>query len=231
MNNDRRQLLDWEKDECAALKAALAAFNANRPKEKRLTQEDIALSLGMSQGTLGSHLNGHRAVSQKLAVGMAKLLEISIEQFSPRLAKEIADIASVVTPSQEFSSQSSPPDVARNHRTLITSPVISLTADSNEREILKALAVIVTVAANGNLSVSHARSILKIRNEIVHATKSSDAHELPGNLEGIASAAFTVAENGGNPDDLISMLQHGMDKKSHKDKGVKDVRHKKSSTK
>lgn len=94
MTNERRSLLDWERAECAALKAALSAFNAHRPKEKRLTQEEIALSLGMSQGTLGSHLNGHRAISHKLAVGMAKLLEIPIKEFSPRIAEEIGEMAS-----------------------------------------------------------------------------------------------------------------------------------------
>ena len=94
MTNERRPLHDWEKAECAALKAALSAFNSHRPKEKRLTQEEIALSLGMSQGTLGSHLNGHRAISHKLAVGMAKLLEVPVKSFSSRIAEEIGEMAS-----------------------------------------------------------------------------------------------------------------------------------------
>lgn len=48
----------------------------------------------MSQGTLGSHLNGHRAISHKLAVGMAKLLEVPVKSFSSRIAEEIGEMAS-----------------------------------------------------------------------------------------------------------------------------------------
>ena len=100
MTNERRSLLDWEKDECAELKAAIADFNSRHPKKERLTQEDIALSLGMSQGTLGSHLNGYRPVTQKLAVGIASLLKIPVETFNPRIAKEIAAMAMTVAASQ-----------------------------------------------------------------------------------------------------------------------------------
>ncbi len=93
MKIDRRPLLEWEKAECAALKAELASYNARAPKGERLTQEDIALSVGMSQGTLSSHLNGNRALNKEMAAEIAKILGIPVERFSPRIAKEISDLA------------------------------------------------------------------------------------------------------------------------------------------
>ena len=94
MNKERRQLLDWEREECAALKKAIADFNASRPKDKRLTQDEIAHTVGMSQGTLGSHLNGHRPLTQKLAVSMAEMLGVPIGSFSKRIEDDIGRMAS-----------------------------------------------------------------------------------------------------------------------------------------
>lgn len=231
MTNERRPLESWEKDECAALKACIADFNSRRPKEKRLTQEDIALSLGMSQGTLGSHLNGHRAISQKLAVGMANLLGIPVERFSQRLAGELSSLASAARLSNSSSKNDDGPSEGEKHRYEQTHlRGTSDAAGSVDREILTALALIVTVAANGKLPAAHAQTILKIRNDLVHASHRHESR-LPGNLEGIASAAFSVAESGGNPDDLISMLEHGLNKESLKDKGDTNVRHTKPNTK
>lgn len=94
MNKERRQLLDWERDECAALKKAIADYNSARPKDKRLTQDEIAHAVGMSQGTLGSHLNGHRPLTQKLAVSMAEMLGVPIGSFSKRIEGDIGRMAS-----------------------------------------------------------------------------------------------------------------------------------------
>lgn len=94
MTKERRQLLDWERDECAALKKAIADYNAARPKDKRLTQDEIAHAVGMSQGTLGSHLNGHRPLTHKLAVSMAQMLGIPIGAFSERIESDIGRMAS-----------------------------------------------------------------------------------------------------------------------------------------
>lgn len=94
MNKERRQLLGWERDECAALKKAIADYNSARPKDKRLTQDEIAHAVGMSQGTLGSHLNGHRPLTQKLAVSMAEMLGVPIGSFSKRIEGDIGRMAS-----------------------------------------------------------------------------------------------------------------------------------------
>lgn len=104
MTTERRPLEDWEKAECAALKAELQAFNARSPKEKRLTQEEVAHSLRMSQGTLSSHLNGHRAINLDMAAQLARLLDIPVERFSKRLAIEIGELSNVPRTNSAVSS-------------------------------------------------------------------------------------------------------------------------------
>lgn len=93
MNKDRRDLTDLEKSECAALKAAVAAYNLHRGRTEKLTQEYIAQELGMTQGNLSSHLNGKRPINKEIASKMAVLLRVKIESFSPRLSAEIAEMA------------------------------------------------------------------------------------------------------------------------------------------
>lgn len=93
MKTERRTLEDWEIAECLALKAEIAEYNKRAPKGKRLTQEEIADHLGMSQGTLSSHLNGKRAINMTMASKMAKMLDIDVSKFSPRLATEIIEIS------------------------------------------------------------------------------------------------------------------------------------------
>lgn len=112
MKTERRQLHDWEKEECAALKRELKAYNMRVDKEKRLTQEDVAEVLGMSQGTLSSHLNGARAISMEMAAKMAKLLDIPVERFSKRLADQINSLIplSDVITKTELSGLTAPDD-------------------------------------------------------------------------------------------------------------------------
>ncbi|MBI6912473.1 helix-turn-helix domain-containing protein [Pseudomonas juntendi] len=97
MKTERRTLEDWEVAECLALKTELADYNKRAPKGKKLTQEEIADKLGMSQGTLSSHLNGKRAINLAMASKMAKMLDIDVARFSPRLANEIVEFSSSKT--------------------------------------------------------------------------------------------------------------------------------------
>ncbi|WP_313087208.1 LexA family transcriptional regulator [Stutzerimonas nitrititolerans] len=89
MKKDRRPLQEWEKQECASLKAEFLAYNLSPPNGKKLTQEEAAHALGMSQGTFSSHLNGYRALNKEMAATLAKMLGIPVSRFSKRLAKEI----------------------------------------------------------------------------------------------------------------------------------------------
>lgn len=93
MTKQKRVLEDWEKDECAALKAEIAAANKSRPKEKKLTQEAAAAALGMNQGSFSNYLNGRLALNKEIAAGVFRIFGIPVERYSPRLAAEIAEMA------------------------------------------------------------------------------------------------------------------------------------------
>ncbi|MEB0226284.1 helix-turn-helix domain-containing protein [Pseudomonas sp. 10S4] len=228
MSTERRDLEDWEKQECAALKAALAEHNAGLPKGRKLTQEEIAHQVGMSQGTLGSHLNGHRPVTQKLAVAMAKLLDVPISKFSKRLAGQIADMASAVgeAPNSDSLITCETSEEA-NPETPSTQTIKDRHKDP--REVIMALFLIATKASITGLTEAHAKRILAIRDEMVHP-RTQTYSALPTGLDGIAAAAFKISEEGGFSDDLFSMLEHGLSKHSHKEQAKKDVRPKKSRT-
>lgn len=95
MNPDRRPLTAVEIEECAKLKAELSAYNAGKPRHLRITQESAGAALGMGQAALSNHLNGYRPLNKQIAVGMAKLLGIAVETFSPRIAAEISALSDV----------------------------------------------------------------------------------------------------------------------------------------
>lgn len=95
-----RHLQDWEKAECAALKAEFTAFNAARERGQRLTQEAAGVALGMNQGSVSNYLNGRMVLNLQFAIGISKLLGIPVERFSKRLADEIEQMVSSATPSE-----------------------------------------------------------------------------------------------------------------------------------
>lgn len=94
MKKTRRDLEEWEKAECLALKAIFDAWNSAKPKAERLTQETAGERVGLSQGGFSNYLNGQRALNKEVAVTFNKAFGFQIERFSPRLAAEIADMAS-----------------------------------------------------------------------------------------------------------------------------------------
>lgn len=86
----KRELEDWEKVECLALKDAVDAFNAGKSRRDMLTQGRIADALGINQGSVSSYLNGYNALNVKVASVIANLISVPIESFSPRLANELS---------------------------------------------------------------------------------------------------------------------------------------------
>ncbi len=88
--SSKRQLEDWELAECASLKAAITAFNQDKDKNDRITQEAAGEALGITQGAFSNYLNGRLALNLEIAIGVSKLFGIPIGAFSPRLAQEIA---------------------------------------------------------------------------------------------------------------------------------------------
>lgn len=91
----KREIESWEKAECSALKAAIDAFNAGKPRGDRLTQSRLAEELGINQGSASAYLNGYNAINSRVASTVSRLTGIPVSTFSARLAAEIAEIASV----------------------------------------------------------------------------------------------------------------------------------------
>ena len=102
----KRELEDWEKAECLALKAAIDAFNAGKPRRDILTQGKIADALGINQGSVSSYLNGYNALNIKVASIIAGLISQPVETFSPRLAEEISRLAKAATSKPSASAES-----------------------------------------------------------------------------------------------------------------------------
>lgn len=94
----KRELTDWELEECRALKEALDAFNQGKPRNQRLSQGHLADALGINQGSVSSYLNGVNALNAKVAGVIAGMIGIPVAQVSPRLASEIAQMAGGLRP-------------------------------------------------------------------------------------------------------------------------------------
>lgn len=105
MNQKKRDLTEWEKSECAALKAAIEEYNRARPKNERITQEQAGAALGMNQGSFSNYLNGRLAINLEFALKVSKLFDIPVESFSPRLAQDIDDISSTISKTPEIEQQ------------------------------------------------------------------------------------------------------------------------------
>lgn len=82
----KRELSQEEKAECAALKDIYVA----KRSQLKLTQEDIANEIGISQGAVSMYFSGRNAINLEFALRIAKLLQCDIRDFSPRLASELA---------------------------------------------------------------------------------------------------------------------------------------------
>lgn len=94
----KRELEAWELEECIALKRAVEAFNEGKPRKDRISQSRLADALGINQGSVSAYLNGVNALNAKVASIIAGMIGIPVEQFSPRLAKEISSMAAVAQP-------------------------------------------------------------------------------------------------------------------------------------
>lgn len=93
MSEKKRELADWERAECHALKLAVDAFNAGKNRSESLTQGKIAERLDISQGSVSSYLNGYNALNMRVAGAIAGMIGIPVDQFSARLAKEISQVS------------------------------------------------------------------------------------------------------------------------------------------
>ena len=86
----KRPLTAVELAECAALKAI---YNAKK-KVLQLAQDELGERLGgISQSGVSHYLNGVNALNASVAAGFARELQVQVSEFSPRLAEEIALLA------------------------------------------------------------------------------------------------------------------------------------------
>lgn len=219
-NTDRRELEDWEKEECAALKHALALYNAPLPREKKLTQDKLAAELGMTQGNLNGHLNGKRPLNKEMAAKIFAMTGIPVRTYSPRLDNEIKELAVTMFPdglSREPESNSA--WVAH--------------ADELLLEVTSAISVIAAQASARNLTKSQVETLVRLRNEIIHMNGVEPGMSYTSHVSGLIGAAFKAAESGGNPDDLLSMVRHGGTKENLKEQSGQNVhaRNKKTGSK
>jgi len=211
MIRDRRELNDWEKAECAALKAEIAAHNSRAGGGRKLTQEYLAQELGMTQGNLSSHLNGKRAITKEMAAKLAMLLGIPVERFSARLASEIAEMVQAVHPASDQRAIS-------EHAGRYHAGEQKESEQDEAQALLEAIAALHVIQAGllaGVVNQSQLQRLMQIRNEIAHQKTKPSAQR--HRLQGLLAAAFSADENGGAPDDLLKMYQLGMEKEFAKE--------------
>ena len=73
----------------------LKALYESKKKERGVTQYTIADELNITQGAVGHYLNGRNALNASVASSFAKLLGVSVSDFSPSLAATISSQAEV----------------------------------------------------------------------------------------------------------------------------------------
>ncbi|WP_434626229.1 LexA family transcriptional regulator [Pseudomonas sp. Z1-29] len=78
------------KEECLRLKAIFTA----KKKQLKLTQEKLAEQLGINQSSVSHYLNGVNPLNTEIAAAFAKILDVPVSDFSPRLAGIIEMVAS-----------------------------------------------------------------------------------------------------------------------------------------
>lgn len=81
----KRPLPPDRKEECLKLKAI---FNAKK-RDLKLTQEKLADLMSMNQSSVSHYLNAVNPLNTSVAADFARILEVQVSEFSPRLADEI----------------------------------------------------------------------------------------------------------------------------------------------
>ena len=211
----KRELEDWELDECVALKRAVDSFNAGKPRKDRISQTHLADALGINQGSVSAYLNGVNALNAKVASIIAGMIGIPVEQFSPRLAKEIATMAAATQASYQPAAGSKSDEP---HGTSYTVPAVL-------REIAQAL-------NDGDLTAEDGEELRRMARHLIKKNRHQQpaVAELPAHLEGIAEAAISTAERGGNPKDMLKMVEHGLKKSKPKEGPQQDGKRKARSS-
>ncbi|WP_158784633.1 LexA family transcriptional regulator [Pantoea sp. BAV 3049] len=105
---ENKKVLTTEQHEDAK---RLKALYESKKKQLGITQYGIAEALEISQGAVGHYLNGRIPLNLNVAAKFAEMLQISINDFSPRLARDASKLgllSNVVFDSRYKSSPSYP---------------------------------------------------------------------------------------------------------------------------
>lgn len=141
MKSTKRKLEHHEVEECLALKAALDSFNSSR--SKKISQQQIADDLDITQGAVSSFLNARNVIPMSVAVYFSNQLGIPIDKFSPRLAKDAKQIADLVNKYQ----QTQPPGLYQSNQDEFDA-LLNLATPRTRIELVK----IAQAAADGRLT-------------------------------------------------------------------------------
>lgn len=88
MSNKKKPLTAEQIEDAKRLKW----FYESKKTELNLSQESIADALGVGQSAVAAILNGVNALNPSNAAAFARILKIGVDEFSPALAKEIAEM-------------------------------------------------------------------------------------------------------------------------------------------
>ncbi|EMI3316453.1 TPA: LexA family protein [Proteus mirabilis] len=98
----KKPLTDEQKADAIRLKSIFES----KKKNLGLSQEVLGEMLGMGQSAVAQILNGVNAINHEHVAKLAKILDVSVEEISPFLAKEIREVYQPVLSHTTQSSQS-----------------------------------------------------------------------------------------------------------------------------
>lgn len=184
--------------------------------------KDFAERHDLDASYLSQILNGHRSMGEKAAAKMAQKIGVpEATLVSPPFAPDYDAMLDKVEEETGIGAyaKGGPELLAK------VSSDAERRAEVFQSELLAALSILLMAASGKKITPKLAEPIFELRNKVVHGllgdepvTKLEYA-EVPSSMRGLLNAAFKVAESGGNPDDLLSMIKHGNSKQRHKEAG------------
>lgn len=158
--------------------------------------KDFANEHDLDPSYLSQILNGHRGMGEKAAATMADKIGVHRDL--------------LVNPAPEPSGDELVVQVGQQNTAAIAEKSVAGTSKSTP-VLLKLISAAI---ADGTLTASDTEELRRLA---IHFIKKNTelkpkATEVPEKLRGLAASALTTDANGGNTDDLLRMLEHGMSK-------------------
>ncbi|AWM80518.1 transcriptional regulator [Gammaproteobacteria bacterium ESL0073] len=95
-DNRKKQLTPELLEESKKLKSIFES----KKKDLKISQGSIADFMGINQSSVSHYLNGLNPLNANAAAKFAKILQVDINEFSPRLAKEVNNLVSITVNNQ-----------------------------------------------------------------------------------------------------------------------------------